>query len=176
MVFIIMKTCAQAWSSGVQVVMIPAGSAIQDVSAPPVAGDNATWGYFVNGHGRTGAEFSCTVCHDAASAHIDGEARTYSFNSSYYGTNQSGVAYAAGYRLRSIDNKVPLMIPANYNITFSYNAQTMKDNAFRLCFDCHDVDMILDNTPGDGLDTHFKATPPNPPRNYSYAWGSGADC
>jgi hypothetical protein len=66
-------------------------------------------------------------------------------------------------------------VPANYNITFSYNAQTMKNNAFRLCFDCHDSSKVLDDTPGDGLDTNFKAALPNPPRNYSYAWGSGAE-
>ena len=107
--------------------------------------------------------------------HFDGVARTYAFDSAYYDPGQSGVAYAAGYRLRSVEGEAPLMIPANYNITFGYNAGLMKDTAFRLCFACHDVDAVLDDTPGDGIDSNFKASLPNPPRNYSYAWGSGAD-
>ena len=67
------------------------------------------------------------------------------------------------------------MIPANYNITFSYNAQIMKATAFRLCFQCHDAAKVLDDTPGDSINSNFKASLPNPPRNYSYAWGSGAE-
>jgi hypothetical protein len=51
----------------------------------------------------------------------------------------------------------------------------MIDDAFNLCFECHDEKAVLDNIPGDGLDTNFKASSPDPPRNYSYAWGSGAD-
>jgi hypothetical protein len=149
-------------------------STIQGVSAPPVAGDGTIWGYFASGHGRS-HNIPCTRCHDATSTHMDGEARTYTFDASYYNPADSGVAYAAGYRLQYIGGEVPLMIPANYGTTFSYNAQTMKDNAFRLCFDCHDTSKIFDDTPGDGLDTNFNATLPNPPRNYSYAWGSGAD-
>ena len=70
---------------------------------------------------------------------------------------------------------MPLMIPTNYKITFSYDAQTMKDNAFRLCLNCHDTTKIFDDTPGDDINSNFKASLPNPPRNYSYAWGSGAD-
>jgi hypothetical protein len=71
--------------------------------------------------------------------------------------------------------EVPLMIPANYGITFRYNALDMKDIAFRLCFTCHDSSAVFDNTPGDGIESNFKASLPIPPRNYSYAWGSGAD-
>jgi hypothetical protein len=141
------------------------------INAPNIAGDNITFGFYVNGHKSR----LCSECHDLNINHIDGSPRTYAFNSTYYGPSQSGIAYASGYRLRYIDGEVPLMIPSNYNITFSYNAQTMKDNAFRLCFDCHQSAKILDNTPGDGLYTNFKASLPNPPRNYSYAWGSGAD-
>jgi hypothetical protein len=144
-------------------------SEINSVSAPNVEL------YYISGHGKAGADVGCLVCHDATFTHIDGNSRTYSFKSTYYSPSQSGVAYASGYRLRYINGEVPLMIPANYSTTFSNNAQTMKNNAFRLCFSCHDVSKILDNTPGDGLDTNFKASQPNPPRNYSYAWGSGAD-
>jgi hypothetical protein len=143
------------------------------VDAPPVAGDGDTWGYFTSGHGSHA--IACTDCHDATSTHMDGEPRTYAFSSSHYGPSNSGVAYAEGYRLQYIGGEVPLMIPANYNITFSYDAQTMKDNAFRLCFACHDPSALLDDTPGDGIDSSFKASSPNPPRSYSYAWGSGAD-
>jgi hypothetical protein len=146
-------------------------SVCKGVSAPDVSGDNSTYGYYVNGHKSK----LCTDCHDMTQPHIDGEARTYAFDSEYYGPIQSGVAYASGYRLQYINGEVPLMIPANYNITFSYDAQNIIDNAFRLCFDCHQSSEILDNTPGDGLDSYFKASLPNPPRNYSYAWGSGAD-
>ncbi|MCP4590388.1 MAG: hypothetical protein GY842_06575, partial [bacterium] len=149
-------------------------STIQGVTAPPVAGNNTTWGYFATGHGRNGA-LGCAACHDTTTTHFDGVARTYAFDSAYYGPAQSGVAYAAGYRLREVGGEVPLMIPANYSITFNYIAQAMADNAFRLCFNCHDSSALLDNTPGDGIDSNFKASLPNPPRNYSYAWGSGAD-
>jgi hypothetical protein len=151
---------------------IPANSKADGtgIDAPNIAGDNINFGFYINGHKSR----LCSECHDLTTKHIDGNSRTYSFNSAYYGPSQSGVAYASGYRLRYINGEVPLMIPANYNITFSSNAQTMKDNAFRLCFDCHLSSKILDNTPGDGLDSNFKAWLPNPPRNYSYAWGSGA--
>jgi len=135
-------------------------------SAPDVSLFNTS------GHGRFG--IGCIDCHDSNIPH-DGVERTYSFDSSQYGPLLSGVAYAAGYRLKYVNGEVPLMIPGNYNITFSYNAQTMKANAFRLCFDCHDTSKIFDDTPGDGIDSYFKASLPNPPRNYSYAWGSGAD-
>jgi hypothetical protein len=149
-------------------------SAIQGVSAPPVAGDNVATGFFATGHGR-GGTVACTDCHDTTATHFDGEPRTYSWDSAHYNPTQSGVAYAAAYRLRYVGGEVPLMIPANYSITFSYDALVMRDTAFRLCFECHDSTKIFDDTPGDGLDTNFKASAPNPPRNYSYAWGSGAD-
>jgi hypothetical protein len=149
-------------------------SVINGVSASNVGGDvGQTWGFYVNGHGRQLQE--CTDCHDTSVRHIDGLDRTYSYDSSYYGPTQSGVAYAAGYRLSYVGGEVPLMIPANYNITFGYDAGLMKATAFRLCFDCHDSSKILDDTPGDGIWSNFKASGPNPPRNYSYAWGSGAD-
>jgi hypothetical protein len=101
--------------------------------------------------------------------------QTYEFDSAYYGPTQSGVAYASAYRLNYVAGEVPLMIPGNYNITYGYDAGLMRDTAFRLCFECHDSSKVFDDTPGDGLDTNFKASLPNPPRNYSYAWGSGAD-
>ena len=65
----------------------------------------------------------------------------------------------------------PLNSPRN---TCTLSPFTMA-NRFRLCFSCHDVSKLLDDTPGDGIQSNFKASSPNPPRNYSYAWGSGAD-
>ncbi|MDY6987284.1 MAG: cytochrome c3 family protein [Thermodesulfobacteriota bacterium] len=64
---------------------IPANSK-QDgtgISAPEKTGDNTTFGYYVTGHGATGAYnatlhgqngpgYACTVCHDASSTHITG--------------------------------------------------------------------------------------------------------
>jgi uncharacterized delta-60 repeat protein len=151
----------------------------------PGAMDNCTWchdgsqlsapdvGFFyTSGHGKFGID--CIACHDSSIPH-DGIARTYSFDSSQYDPSLSGVAYATGYRLKYVNGEVPLMIPTSYGITFSYDAQSIKANAFRLCFNCHDSSKILDNTPGDGIDSNFKARLPNPPRDYSYAWGSGAD-
>jgi hypothetical protein len=125
-----------------------------------------------SGHGRFGID--CIDCHDSSIPHDDG-GRTYSFDSDYYAPTQSGVEYAAGYQLKYVNGEVPLMIPANYSITFVFDASLMRANAFRLCFDCHDSSAVLDNTPGDGLQTNFKASLPNPPRNYSYEWGSDID-
>ena len=145
------------------------GSSVVDgVSAPSVEL------FFVSGHGRVGF-LDCTVCHDVTVAHVDGEDRTYSFDPAYYAPEQSGMAYAEGYRLKYSGGEVPLMIPCNYSITFGYNAQLMAETAFRMCFRCHDSYRVLDNTPGDGVYSNFKASLPNPPRNYSYGWGSGAD-
>jgi len=164
----VLKTGKEQWCTGCHD-GVP--SICDGVSAPNV--DR----FFVSGHGRPGAGINCLDCHDASITHTDGDARSYAFDSSYYGPTLSGIEYASGYRLRYVGEQVPLMIPVNYNITFGYNAATMRDNAFRMCFNagCHDSTKIFDDTPGDGLDTNFKASLPNPPRNYSYAWGSGAD-
>jgi len=147
---------------------------IDTVDAPKVGGDGSTFGYFITGHGADD-KVPCDACHNVDITHFDGEARTYSFDSGYYGPSQSGVAYASGYRLKYVNGEVPLMIPANYGTTFSYNAQTMRDDAFRLCIDCHDSTKIFDDTPGDGIDSNFRASFPNPPRGYSYGVGSGGD-
>jgi len=167
---------------------VPANSAADGsgVDAPNIAGDNSTYGYYASGHGRNviplrgtsgwpTERIECLDCHDASATHIDGETRTYAYNSAYRVPAQSGVAYAAGYRLNYVDGEVPLMIPANLSITFGYNPSLMKDTAFRLCFSCHGVSKILDDTPGDGIDSNFKASLPNPPRNFSYAWGGAND-
>ena len=168
-------------------------STVNGVAAPPVAGDDSTWGFYATGHGRN-ALVSCTGCHDTTATHTDGLTRTYSFHSIHYEPRvpfdefgdpiedglppefpESGVFYATAYRLSYVGGEVPLMIPANYGITFKYDAGLMRDTAFRLCFSCHDASAIFDDTPGNGIDSNFKASLPNPPRDHSYAWGSGAD-
>ena len=152
---------------------------IETVFAPGVMGDGENYGFKVSGHGRPDAGKECLDCHNANATHIDGEARTYDFDSAYYATAQSGVEYAAGYRLRYVGEEVPLMVPAHYGTTFGWSAASVRDNASRLCFDvgCHDSAEVFDDTPGDGIDSNFKASPPNPPRDYSYAWvgGEGAN-
>ncbi|MDY6950169.1 MAG: LamG-like jellyroll fold domain-containing protein [Thermodesulfobacteriota bacterium] len=154
-----------------------AGTSVCDgVSAPDISGDNTTYGYYVNGHRSR----LCSDCHDLTMVHIDGEARTYAFNMADYAPDESGVSYAIGYRLKSMgaddpgtdyDESVPLMVPTNFGTTFSYVGQDIRDNAFRLCFSCHDKNEVLDDTPGDGLDTNFKAALPDPPLAYSYSSG-----
>jgi len=150
-------------------------SVIGGVQAPATGGDNLDYGFFMNGHGRAGIDAHCVDCHDPTGEHIDGLARTFSFDSGHYGPSVSGVAYAAGYRLSFVGADVPLMIPASYSITFGYDAGLMRSTAFRRCFACHSPDQVLDDTPGNGISSNFKASLPNPPRNYSYAWGAGAD-
>lgn len=149
------------------------------INAPIIAGDNINYGFNINGHGRPGIVRDCLDCHDVTNEHIDNDSRTYTFDSSHYSPAQSGVEFAASYRLRYVNGEVPLMIPSNYNITFNNNAQLIRDNSARLCFDvgCHANDManIFDDTPTDGISSNFKASSPDPPRGYSYAWGSGAD-
>ena len=131
--------------------------------------------FYMTGHGRPGAGIECLSCHDVTRTHIDGQARTYAFDSPSYDPGLSGVTYASGYRLRYVGQDVPLMIPADVTITFDCTSQAIKDNAFKLCFNCHDSYKLFDNTPGDGLDTNFKPSLPDPPLGYSYAYGSEWD-
>ncbi len=133
--------------------------------------------YYTSGHGRNGM-VECLVCHDVTFAHIDGEARSYWINDEdvnpadntpdMYDVANSGVAYAAGYRLGYVDGEVPMMIPAN-SYTFDGNPDLteMKNTAYRRCFDsgCHDSFKIFSD--GDGIYTNFTARGPDPPYSYS---------
>ena len=148
-------------------------SVCQGVSAPNVEL------YYTSGHGRPDAELECLVCHDAAFPHIDGEPRSYWFNdedvspaddnADMYDVVNSGVSYAAGYRLRYVDGKVPMMIPAIYGYTFdnSLDLTEMKNTSYRRCFnaDCHDSFKIFSE--GIGIYTNFTAREPDPPYSYS---------
>ncbi|MBW1859520.1 MAG: cytochrome c3 family protein, partial [Deltaproteobacteria bacterium] len=153
-----------------------AGTSVCDgVGAPDISGDNTTYGYYVNGHRSR----PCSDCHDLTVTHVDGDARTYAYNFAQYAPGESGVAYAAGYRLKSMgadipggyNESVPLMIPTNFNTTFAYSGQDIMDNAARLCFSCHDSTEVFDEIPDGGIDTNFKSAMPNPPRDYSFSLG-----
>ncbi|UCC28730.1 MAG: hypothetical protein JSU86_11070, partial [Phycisphaerales bacterium] len=100
-------------------------STIQGVSAPPVAGDDSTWGYYSTGHGRGGGVV-CGDCHDANAPHIDGVARTYV---------AADDNYQAAFRLRSVGGLPPLKIPrVQPDSANPYDDPPM----WELCLSCHD--------------------------------------
>ncbi len=152
------------------------------IDAPMVAGDGSTWGFYVNGHGRSPLNEECIYCHDPSLDHIDGDHRTYAFDPSQYDPGECGKAYAAGYRLRYVGGEVPLMIPNDFRITFGYDYSQHAEKAYRLCINpaCHTLNTIFDNTPvGDLHDTNFMASGGIPhkeyPLKYSHVWGNGGD-
>jgi hypothetical protein len=119
-------------------------SVIQGVNAPNVIGDEDAqypygtgWGYYKTGHGlasgyypATGAPAAnkeCLDCHDSTTAHIDGDARTYSAASNNY---------QAGYRLRDVNGGPPMDIPR----------ASQDSDDFPLCFDCHNPGPFLSQT------------------------------
>jgi len=136
--------------------------------------------FYTSGHGRPGADVECLVCHDPAFPHTDGEPRTYAFSDDDLNTNgtadmyefaNSGVAYAASYRLRYVGQDVPLMIPATYTTFSGYDEETIKSISYRRCFDsgCHSsslLDQYLYSSP-DGVLTNFATKLPRPPANFS---------
>ncbi len=97
------------------------------IYAPDIGGDGSTYGYFVNGHGKTGWDKECTDCHNITLTHIDGVERTF-------GDSYTVSAYNDGYRLIHTDAEPALKIPRSgkYDISDS-----------RLCFSCHnEVDVL----------------------------------
>ncbi|MDY6988024.1 MAG: hypothetical protein SWQ30_08185 [Thermodesulfobacteriota bacterium] len=135
--------------------------------------------FYTGGHGRPGAEVECIVCHDPAFPHTDGEPRTYAFETTaMWEPANSGVAYAAGYRLRYVGQDVPLMIPALKSTTFGWEEELMKATAYRRCFasGCHDSSKLfeLDLYGQNEVGTNFTQRLPDPPMSYSaglYGWG-----
>ena len=98
-------------------------SVIQGVSAPNVVGDEdqntnygTGWGYYKTGHGlpesaypaseAPAANQKCSGCHDYATAHIDGEHRTYL---------AADDDYQAGYRLKDVNGGPPMDIPQRWS-------------------------------------------------------------
>ena len=88
--------------------------------ASNVMGDNVTYGYNASGHGRSDIGEPCGGtaggCHDLTAEHIKHDGRTY----------QASIGnYMAGYRLNA-DMAVPRYAPDT------------GDDAFGLCFNCHE--------------------------------------
>ena len=132
-------------------------SVINGVAAPNVIGDedSATnygigYGYYKSGHGLpttdtypgsglvtelgvTGAGMLCTACHDNNMVHVDGVARTYDASAADGANND----YQNGFRLKTIDEHIPLNIPREPDTGF-------RQTDFRLCFVCHDSAVYTD--------------------------------
>jgi len=105
-------------------------SQINGVSAPNVAGDGSSYGFYVTGH-----KISCLLCHDATQTHADGNARTYT---------AAADNYQAGYRLKAVDGQAPLDIP---------RSGAPSADQFRLCFICHSSEPFLSM---GNTDTNFR--------------------
>jgi len=132
------------------------------VSAPQVMGDESAvtpygtgYGFNKTGHGlpaletypatgSPGAGLGCLDCHDAAMAHVDGDARTYVPDSTYTAVDPVSDNYQKGYRLRDVttgyDNKYPMHMPR----TGSAAMYVRQDWEFALCFQCHDGSALFD--------------------------------
>ncbi|MDY6950580.1 MAG: right-handed parallel beta-helix repeat-containing protein [Thermodesulfobacteriota bacterium] len=132
------------------------------VSAPQVMGDESAvtpygtgYGFNKTGHGlpametypatgSAGAGLGCLDCHDAAMAHVDGDARTYVPDSTYTAVDPVSANYQNGYRLKDVttgyDNKYPMHVPR----TGSAGMYVREDWEFALCFQCHDDSSLYD--------------------------------
>lgn len=149
-------------------------SVISSVTAPNVIGDEdgsytygTGWGYYKTGHGlEAGEQFpskggvetlsgrpvKCDSCHDYATAHIDGSARTFD-DGDVFGLDPA--VYRQGYRLKLIDGQEPYSMPRPSNIGTSADQ-------FRVCFQigCHDSEPFTDdanmntNLVTDGINRH----------------------
>lgn len=132
---------------------------ISGVSAPNVIGDETGnyiygqgWGYYKTGHGLAAGEnyaskggvetlagrpVECNSCHDFATSHIDGIARTYDDGDS---SSTPPSVYRQGYRLKLIDGQEPMLIPRPFGISNNVNNS-------RTCFQvgCHDSGPLIDS-------------------------------
>ena len=120
-----LKGGKEKWCAGCH----DAGTSVTEgVSAPDVAGDNSTYGYYIGGH-----KINCMYCHDSTTDHIDGEHRTYA---------NSTDNYMVGYRLKYSMN-IPFGLGEGY-----------EQADFGLCFRCHSYDNIFDSS--EPFDTNFR--------------------
>jgi protein-arginine kinase activator protein McsA len=132
---------------------------ISSVAAPNVIGDEdgdfiygTGWGYYMTGHGLesgknypskggivtlSGRPVECDSCHDYATSHIDGVARTFD-DGDVKGLDP--VIYRQGYRLKLIDGEEPYWMPRHKN------TGTTGDQ-FKVCFQvgCHDSGPFTDS-------------------------------
>ncbi len=137
-------------------------SVIQGVDAPPVAGDDSTWGYYTSGHGRSGI-VACTDCHDPQTPHIDGNARTYE-------VSPTGVVnpYTGSYRLT-----IGLDVPRP-----STGQQEPEVERYELCFSCHHPDVVLGDPlldpAGDFYRENYATNFRHDPLGYG-SWGHGGN-
>ena len=108
------------------------------IPAPDVAGDSLTYGYYYSGHGKN-LTVNCTDCHNPRVTHLDGEARTYTYNDTI--ANLNGEQYRKGYRLIRISGLEPMRIPLNDPLISPFDSAN-----FRLCLSCHSWNNLTDNT------------------------------
>lgn len=144
-----------------------AASVIQSVSAPNIVGDEDAntnyglgYGFYKTGHGLpatqtypasggtvSGAGISCGYCHDLTMKHVDGVTRTYT----YTATIGNDDDYQHGYRLESIDDQLPLVLPR----TGTCADTGVNATEFRLCFSCHESGPFTDP---NNYGTNFRHT------------------
>ncbi len=117
--------------------------------APPIGGDGATYGFYVTGHGREGANYpsmswqaegaqgnpaasmSCNWCHDATSGHVDGTIGTTTRLLPTHVPDQSNSGCSECHRPLGAGASLP-----NY-FTTSEEYETSEHRHF-LCTSCHD--------------------------------------
>lgn len=109
---------------------------VEGVYAANIVGDNSTYGYYINGHGRNIA-VECTNCHSPSKNHID------------------HLSEPLEDILEISDN---LLNPTNYRFYDNKGMELPRDGIydsadFALCYACHDEDLVSDPT---NSDTNFR--------------------
>lgn len=119
------KGYSQTWCAGCHDNGI---SEVKGVRAPDIIGDNTTYGFYVSGH-----NFACNSCHDSTMPHCDSIRHTY---------NAKRNNYQEAFRLRSINNQYPVIVPRNNQKTMG-DPQKGDNRYFELCFSCHNEVQLL---------------------------------
>jgi hypothetical protein len=129
----------EAWCAGCHDL---GSSTVHGVTAPPVAGDDATWGYFATGHGANNL-VTCTRCHDPSEVHVDG------IEDSYVAALDN---YQVAFRLKSVNGGPPLVVPR-----FGSQSQNPYYDPpyWELCFSCHDRYALLGGPDAPAGPYHF---------------------